>query len=95
LRKRNEAGPSGIYEKGFANRGDVIVKKPGSINPDMVIDEIMRRWPATVAVVLRYRMLCVGCPIGTFHTVTEACREHQINEGDFLVALESAVRGER
>ncbi|WP_352694178.1 DUF1858 domain-containing protein [Mesorhizobium sp. M0663] len=59
----------------------------------MVVDEIMRRWPATVAVVLRYRMLCVGCPIGTFHTVTEACREHKIDEGDFLVELESAVRG--
>jgi hybrid cluster-associated redox disulfide protein len=29
----------------------------------MVVDEIMRKWPATVAVVLRYRMHCVGCPI--------------------------------
>ncbi|WP_287350688.1 hypothetical protein [Mesorhizobium sp.] len=38
----------------------------------------MRKWPATVAVVLSYKMLCVGCPIGTFHTVTEACHEHQI-----------------
>ncbi|WP_287113560.1 hypothetical protein [Mesorhizobium sp.] len=35
----------------------------------------MRKWPATVAVVLSYKMLCVGCPIGTFHTVTEACHE--------------------
>ncbi|WP_348625639.1 hypothetical protein [Mesorhizobium sp. L103C119B0] len=55
----------------------------------------MRKWPATVAVVLRHKMLCVGCPIGTFHTVTEACREHQVDEGDFLVELELAIRGER
>ncbi|TKD48229.1 MAG: DUF1858 domain-containing protein [Mesorhizobium sp.] len=68
------------------------MKERSFINPDMVVDEIMRKWPATVAVVLRYRMLCVGCPIGTFHTVAEACREHQINEADFLVDLESAVR---
>ncbi|MES0029408.1 DUF1858 domain-containing protein [Mesorhizobium sp. M0074] len=61
----------------------------------MVVDEIMRKWPATVAVVLRYRMLCVGCPIGTFHTVAEACREHQTNETAFLVDLESAVRARR
>lgn len=74
------------------NRGDFVVKERSFINPDMVVDEIMRKWPATVAVVLRYRMLCVGCPIGTFHTVAEACREHQINEADFLVDLESAVR---
>ncbi|WP_367118884.1 DUF1858 domain-containing protein [Mesorhizobium sp.] len=61
----------------------------------MVVDEIMRKWPATVAVVLRYKMLCIGCPIGTFHTVAEACREHQIDEADFLLDLESVVRGER
>nr|WP_091586342.1 DUF1858 domain-containing protein [Mesorhizobium qingshengii] len=71
------------------------MKQASSINPDMVVDEIMRRWPATVAVLLRYRMLCVGCPIGTFHTVAEACREHQIEEGDFLLELESVVRGDR
>lgn len=71
------------------------MKQASSINPDMVVDEIMRRWPATVAVLLRYRMLCVGCPIGTFHTVTEACREHQIDERDLLFELESVVRGDR
>jgi hybrid cluster-associated redox disulfide protein len=71
------------------------VKQRSLINPDMVVDEIMRKWPATVAVVLRHKMLCIGCPIGTFHTVTEACREHQVDEGDFLVELELAIRGER
>lgn len=65
------------------------MKERSSISPDTVVDEIMRKWPATVAVVLSYKMLCVGCPIGTFHTVTEACHEHQINETDFLADLES------
>lgn len=69
--------------------------KSGSIRPDMVVDEIMRKWPATVPVVLSYRMLCVGCPIGTFHTVAEACREHQVDETRFILDLESVVRGER
>ncbi|UDL90637.1 DUF1858 domain-containing protein [Mesorhizobium sp. PAMC28654] len=71
------------------------MKELSSIGPDMVVDEIMRKWPATVAVVLSYRMLCVGCPIGTFHTVAEACREHRIDETLFILDLESAVRGER
>lgn len=70
------------------------MKQAGSINPDMVVDEIMRKWPATVAVVLRYRMLCVGCPIGPFHTVAEVCREHQVDEDLFIPDLESAVRGQ-
>lgn len=71
------------------------MKQRSSISPDTVVDEIMRKWPATVAVVLRYKMLCVGCPIGTFHTVAEACREHQIDETRFILDLESAVRGEQ
>ena len=70
------------------------MKEPGSISSDMMVDEIMTKWPATVAVVLRYRMLCVGCPIGTFHTVAEICRAHQVEEGLFIPDLESAVRGQ-
>ncbi|MER9775151.1 DUF1858 domain-containing protein [Mesorhizobium sp. M0220] len=71
------------------------MKQRSSINPDMVVDEIMRKWPVTVAVMLAYRMLCVGCPIGAFHTVAEACREHGIDETRFILDLESAVREER
>ncbi len=71
------------------------MKELSSIGRDMVVDEIMRKWPATVAVMLSYRMLCVGCPIGTLHTLAEACREHEIDETSFILDLESAVRGER
>ncbi|WP_352473132.1 MULTISPECIES: DUF1858 domain-containing protein [unclassified Mesorhizobium] len=79
--------------KTLRNRGGATVKTSGSIRPDMTIDEIMRQWPATVAVVLGRKMLCTGCPIGPFHTVTDACREHRVNETRFLVDLELAVRG--
>jgi hybrid cluster-associated redox disulfide protein len=68
------------------------VKQPSPIDPDMVVDEIMRKWPATVAVVLRYKMLCVGCPIGTFHTVAEACLEHHVDESRLIADLEATVR---
>ncbi|MER9436529.1 MULTISPECIES: DUF1858 domain-containing protein [Mesorhizobium] len=68
------------------------MKQPSPIDPDMVVDEIMRKWPATVAVVLRYKMLCVGCPIGTFHTVAEACLEHHVDESRLIADLEATVR---
>lgn len=70
------------------------MKEPGPISSDMMVDEIMRKWPATVAVVLSYRMLCVGCPIGPFHSVAEICRAHQVDEDLFIPDLESAVRGQ-
>ena len=37
-------------------------------------------------------MLCVGCPIGPFHTVADACREHSIDEEEFRQELRLAIR---
>lgn len=64
---------------------------PSAIDPDMSVDEIMRRWPATIRVMIRNGMLCIGCPIATFHTVTEACLAHQVDEAEFAAELLSAI----
>lgn len=58
---------------------------------EMPIDTIMRQWPATIAVLIRHRMLCVGCPIAAFHTVSDACREHGTDEGTFVRELGDAI----
>lgn len=70
------------------------MRADGTLNPDMPVDEIMRRWPATIAVMLRHSMLCVGCPIGPFHTVTDACSEHGVDEAAFVQELLATIRGE-
>lgn len=57
---------------------------------EMTVDEVMRRWPATIRVFLVFRMNCVGCPIAGFHTVEDACREHGAAPGHFLSALRAA-----
>lgn len=64
-----------------------------TIDPDMPVDEIMRRWPKTIGVMIRYDMLCVGCPIGIFHTVTDACSEHEVDEDAFVEELLVAMDG--
>lgn len=66
--------------------------KPKSIDPDMTMDEIMRRWPATIRVLIRHGMLCIGCPIGVFHTVTDACAAHEIDEEPFSRKLLAAMQ---
>jgi hybrid cluster-associated redox disulfide protein len=58
----------------------------------MTVDEVMRRWPATIRIFLDFQMSCVGCPIAGFHTVEDACREHGTAPGDFLSALRAAAR---
>ena len=59
--------------------------------PDMTVDQVMNRWPASIRVFMDFRMGCVGCPIATFHSVDEASREHGIDVGAFLAALTASV----
>ena len=54
---------------------------------DDLVDDIMRTAPHTIRVFLAFRMACVGCPIATFHTVDDACREHGIDRDKFLAAV--------
>ncbi|AWM03278.1 DUF1858 domain-containing protein [Bradyrhizobium amphicarpaeae] len=58
-----------------------------SFGSDDLVDNIMRTAPHTIRVFLAFRMACVGCPIATFHTVDDACREHGIDREKFLAAL--------
>ena len=60
--------------------------KKSTLTPDMTVDQVMKRWPASIRVFLDFRMGCVGCPIATFHSVDEASREHQIDGTRFGVA---------
>ena len=59
--------------------------------PDMTVDQVMKRWPASMRVFLDFRMGCVGCPIATFHSVEEASGEHAIDGGAFLAALQAVA----
>ena len=58
---------------------------------DDLVDDIMQSAPHTIRVFLAFRMACVGCPIATFHTVDDACREHGIDRKKFLAALSECV----
>jgi hybrid cluster-associated redox disulfide protein len=70
------------------------VNQPASIDPDMTVDEIMRRLPATIRVMIRNRMLCIGCPIGIFHTVADACDAHRVELDVFSEELLEAMRAD-
>jgi hybrid cluster-associated redox disulfide protein len=58
-------------------------------NPDMTVDQVMNRWPASIRVFMNFKLGCVGCPIATFHSVEEASREHNIDGDAFLAALQA------
>ncbi|MBB3020835.1 hybrid cluster-associated redox disulfide protein [Microvirga lupini] len=56
-----------------------------------LVDDVMRRWPATIRVFLDHRMRCVGCPIACFHTVDDACDEHRVDRAAFLAELRATA----
>ena len=65
-----------------------------TIESTHLVDDIMRRWPATIRVFLNHGMRCVGCPIACFHTVDDACREHGADRERFLADLRAAITGQ-
>ena len=62
------------------------------IEEDTVVDDLMREIPATIRVFLAHQMHCVGCPIASFHTIGDACREHAVEIEGFLADLRSVSR---
>jgi hybrid cluster-associated redox disulfide protein len=58
-----------------------------AIDSYLLVDDVMTRWPATIRVFLDFKLGCVGCPIASFHSVDDACREHGIYPGCFMSAL--------
>lgn len=58
----------------------------------MAVDEVMRRWPDTIRIFLDFRMRCVGCPIGAFHSIEEACDEHDVDTDVFLSKILETAR---
>ena len=60
-------------------------------DPDLPLADLMTEWPQTIPVFLRHQMLCVGCLVGPFHTVTDACAEYHLDQDMFLAELMQAA----
>jgi len=63
------------------------------LDPDMSVETIMRVFPAALPVMLRWRMLCVGCPVSGFHTLAEACAAHGHSESELRAELSRSIGG--
>ncbi|AUQ52080.1 hybrid cluster protein-associated redox disulfide domain protein (plasmid) [Phaeobacter inhibens] len=64
---------------------------PKPDDPDLPLDVLMTIWPETVRVFMDHDMLCVGCMVSPFHSVSEACAEYHLDEEVFRAALAEAV----
>lgn len=67
------------------------MRAPKLNDPDLSLDDLMRLWPETGRVFVRHGMICVGCLIAPFHTVSDACAEYDLDPDAFLNELQAIV----
>jgi hybrid cluster-associated redox disulfide protein len=61
------------------------------ITADLPVGEVMRRWPATIRVLLRHRMGCIGCAMAEHDSIAVASAEYAVPLGRLLAELEAAA----
>lgn len=67
------------------------MEKPIPHDCDLMLGDLMTRWPATISVFLGHKMLCVGCLVNPFHTIADACLEYDLDPRDFVAELNAAI----
>lgn len=58
---------------------------------DTPVSEIMHQWPVTVRVFIDRHLHCIGCPVGDFHTLSEAAIEHGLSAVDLCHEVSAAI----
>ncbi len=54
---------------------------------EMMIEEVLRRWPETAVVFHKAAMVCVGCPLIPFCTVAKVSQIYEIPVETFIASL--------
>lgn len=58
---------------------------------DMIIADLLARWPETARVFLSFGMACVGCVMAPFGTIADAAAIYRVEPTPFLQALQQAA----
>jgi len=63
------------------------------IQAHSLIDDVIKGYPETVSIFVRYRLHCPGCLLSPFHTVADSAREYKRDLIPFLEDLNRAASG--
>ena len=62
-----------------------------NLDSKMTVGELMRVHPPAMQIFIKRKMLCVGCPTETFHTLEDVARINGIVLEHFLNDLREAI----
>lgn len=61
------------------------------IHPGMTIEEVIRKYPATIPVFRKFGLNCMDCQIAEFEAVEHGAGVHQVNLAELLIELNRAI----
>lgn len=64
--------------------------KPIAIG-NMLVGDVLAKWPQTAPVFNRHKMACPGCAMAPFMTLNEACASYGVDIDGFVAELEHDV----
>jgi hybrid cluster-associated redox disulfide protein len=62
------------------------------ITSDLIVADVLSRWPGTIPVFLQHRMSCVGCHISKYDTLAEVIDIYNLEEKALLSELNRAIQ---
>ncbi|MCP5101478.1 MAG: DUF1858 domain-containing protein [Chloroflexi bacterium] len=60
--------------------------------PTMSIADVLRQWPQTSKLFIKLNMVCVGCEIAPFCSVTDAARDYNMDVETLVAALIKTIQ---
>jgi hybrid cluster-associated redox disulfide protein len=61
------------------------------IQPELIVDHVLARWPETIPVFIKHGMACVGCDMSRFETIESAAGIYHIEVGELVQELKQAI----
>ncbi|MCX7991606.1 MAG: DUF1858 domain-containing protein [Proteobacteria bacterium] len=61
------------------------------ITKDMTFQEVVRKYPQTIQVFVRYGLGCIGCHAAQFENIEQGAMVHGINVDQLLKELNEAI----
>ena len=61
------------------------------IDANITVDELVRHHPQVIDIFLKRKMLCVGCPAETFHSLEDVADNYGISSKQLLKEILEAI----
>ena len=67
------------------------MKKLSVVTKDILISEVVKKYPQTASIFLEYGLYCIGCAFAKEETIEKAAKIHQIDLNELISSLNKAI----